>query len=70
MIITNVGGLSELVPHGEAGWVCEPTAESLAAAVVSMYETGRIEHVRNSLKELKQQFSWPSMVKALEEVTS
>ena len=70
MIITNVGGLSELVPHGEAGWVCEPTAESLAEAVVSMYEPGRIEHVRTSLKELKKQFSWPSMVKALEEVTS
>jgi len=70
MIITNVGGLSELVPHGEAGWVCEPTPESLADAVVSMYEPGRIEHVRTSLKELKKQFSWPSMVKALEEVTS
>jgi glycosyltransferase involved in cell wall biosynthesis len=70
MIITNVGGLSELVPHGEAGWVCEPTSESLAAAVISMYEPGRIEHVRTSLKELKKQFSWPSMVKALEEVTS
>jgi hypothetical protein len=35
-----------------------------------MYEAGRIEHVRTSLKELKKQFSWPSMVKALEEVTS
>jgi glycosyltransferase involved in cell wall biosynthesis len=70
MIITNVGGLSELVPHGEAGWVCEPTSESLAAAIVSMYEPNRLDHIRNSLKELKKQFSWPSMVKALEEVTN
>ena len=70
MIITNVGGLSELVPHGEAGWVCEPTSESLAAALVSMYEPNRLDHIRNSLKELKRQFSWTSMVKALEEVTS
>lgn len=70
MIITNVGGLSELVPHGEAGWVCEPTSESLAAALVSMYEPNRLDHIRNSLKELKKQFSWPSMVRALEEVTN
>ena len=70
MIITNVGGLSELVPHGEAGWVCEPMAESLAAAIVSMYVPKRLDHIRNSLKELKKQFSWPSMVKALEEVTN
>lgn len=70
MIITNVGGLSELVPHGEAGWVCEPMAKSLAAAIVSMYVPKRLDHIRNSLKELKKQFSWPSMVKALEEVTN
>lgn len=70
MIITNVGGLSELVPHGEAGWVCEPMAESLAAAIVSMYAPKRLDYIRNSLKELKKQFIWPSMVKALEEVTN
>ena len=69
MIITNVGGLSELVPHGEAGWVCEPTAESLAHAITSMYEGDQLEHIRKSIKELKKQFSWPSMVHALESVT-
>ena len=69
MIITNVGGLSELVPHGEAGWVCEPSAESLADAIVSMYQPNQLEHIRTAIKELKKQFSWPSMVKALESVT-
>ena len=69
MIITNVGGLSELVPHGEAGWVCEPTAESLAHAITSMYEGDQLEHIRKSIKELKKQFSWPSMVHSLESVT-
>jgi glycosyltransferase involved in cell wall biosynthesis len=65
MIITNVGGLSELVPHGEAGWVCEPTPQALADSMVAMYETGRLETMRNNIKELKKQFSWPSMVQAL-----
>lgn len=69
MIITNVGGLSELVPHGEAGWVCEPTAESLAHAITAMYEGDQLEHIRKSIKELKKQFSWPSMVHALGSVT-
>jgi glycosyltransferase involved in cell wall biosynthesis len=69
MIITNVGGLSELVPHGEAGWVCEPTPQALAASIVAMYETGRLETIHINIKELKKQFSWPSMVKALESVT-
>ncbi len=69
MIITNVGGLSELVPHGEAGWVCEPTPEALAESIVAMYEENRLNTMRSSIHTLKQQFSWPSMVKALEAVT-
>jgi glycosyltransferase involved in cell wall biosynthesis len=69
MIITNVGGLSELVPHGQAGWVCEPTPQALAASIIAMYETGRLETIHIKIKELKKQFSWPSMVKALESVT-
>lgn len=69
MIITNVGGLSELVPQGEAGWVCEPTPEALAEAVIGIYEFGILDHIRVSLKSLKKQFSWASMVKQLGEIT-
>lgn len=70
MIITNVGGLSELVPHGEAGWVCEPTAEALAEAIAEMYVPDRLATMCTNIHTLKQQFSWPSMVLALESVTA
>ena len=69
MIITNVGGLSELVPHEEAGWVCDPTAEALSSAIEAMFEGNRLETMRANIHILKQQFSWPSMVGALESVT-
>lgn len=69
MIITNVGGLSELVPHGEAGWVCEPTPQALAEAIGAMYTDNRLASMRSNIQVLKQQFSWPSMVGALEAVT-
>ena len=65
MIITNVGGLSELVPHGEAGLVCEPTAEGLSEAIVSIFEGQNIPQMKENLKELKKQFSWESMVNCL-----
>jgi hypothetical protein len=41
----------------------------LADAIVSMYQPNQLEHIRTAIKELKKQFSWPSMVKALESVT-
>lgn len=69
MIITNVGGLSELVPHQEAGWVCEPTPESLAEAIAAMFAGNRLSDMRVNIHALKKQFSWPSMVGALESVT-
>ena len=65
MIITNVGGLSELVPHGEAGMVCEPTAAGLSEAIVSIFEGQNIPQMKENLKELKKQFSWESMVNCL-----
>lgn len=65
MIITNVGGLSELVPDGEAGFVCEPTPESLAEAILRLEPESVQQSIKINLKELKTQFSWNSMVNCL-----
>ena len=65
MIITNVGGLSELVPHREAGLVCEPNPEAIAEAIVEIFEGQNIPQMKERLKELKKQFSWESMVNEL-----
>jgi glycosyltransferase involved in cell wall biosynthesis len=65
MIITNVGGLAELVPHGEAGWVCEPTVDGLSEALIGITSGDEMAKMRQKLPELKKQFSWTSMVEAL-----
>ncbi len=67
MIITNVGGLAELVPHGKAGYVCEPNAKDLAAAVNEMYDKDVFDTLKAEIKILKQQFSWESMCNMLSE---
>ncbi len=69
MIITNVGGLSELVPHGQAGLVCEANAEALSLALTEIYKPGLLTHIRTQLATLKQQFSWVSLGKALESIS-
>ena len=65
MLITNVGGLAELVPHGEAGWVCEPYVESIAFGLFSVFQEGYLGGIQEKLPELKKQFSWASMVLSL-----
>lgn len=66
-IVTNVGGLPELVPHKKAGLVAEPNAESLARTIGEYFELGEnyfIPHLRTE----KQRLSWHSLVKTISEL--
>jgi D-inositol-3-phosphate glycosyltransferase len=61
MIVTNVGGLSEIVPHGKAGYVVEPTPLSIAAALVDFYENKHLDVFNEGVIEQKKRFSWEAM---------
>ena len=64
MIVTNVGGLPDLVPHEKVGLVVEPTPESIADGMLRFFELGEdffIPHLRVE----KQKYSWPSMVEKI-----
>src|SRR4029078_8930772 len=40
MLVTNVGGLPDLVPDGKVGVVSEPEAASIASHILKLYELG------------------------------
>lgn len=61
MIVTNVGGLPEIVPHGEAGYVVEPTPQSIADALVDFFENNRRDSFTEHVIENKKRFSWKTM---------
>jgi glycosyltransferase involved in cell wall biosynthesis len=71
VIVTNVGGLSEVVLDGITGYTVpsdNPTA--LAEAIIKFYmENKESEFVQNVEKE-KQKYSWDAMVSAIEELAS
>ena len=68
MIVTNVGGLTAMVPDGKAGLVAEPSAASIAEKIMEFYETGE-DHFIPGLREEKNKYTWNNMVKAIEEVS-
>jgi glycosyltransferase involved in cell wall biosynthesis len=64
MIVTNVGGLPDLVPDNKAGLVCEPDPASVAAAIRRFYQLGEdyfIPHLRNE----KSKYSWSNLTRAV-----
>ncbi|MDQ2769578.1 MAG: glycosyltransferase [Bacteroidota bacterium] len=68
MLVTDVGGLAELIPAGVVGYVVPPTPAAIADAVVDFYEQQREESFAAGVRAQKVQFSWPVMVAALKEV--
>lgn len=64
MIVTNVGGLPEMVPHEKAGLVCEPNAASLAMAIDGFFNKVK-DYFMPGLLEEKKKLSWEQMVEAL-----
>ncbi len=62
MIVTRVGGLPEIVPDGEAGYVVEPQPAAIAAAIVDFYEHQREEELAQGVRAGKDRFSWRRLV--------
>lgn len=60
MIVSDVGGLPEIVPHGLAGIVVPPSTEEFASAIKLFYEkelkTRFIEGVRSEKKTIRMGF--------------
>ena len=61
MLVTNVGGLSEIIPDGKIGYVVEPNSLEIANALVDFYENDRIAEFEANIIEEKKKFSWSNM---------
>jgi D-inositol-3-phosphate glycosyltransferase len=71
MLVTNVGGLAELIPDGEVGYVVPPNAVAIADALVDFYtHPAKQSYFEEGTRQVKKQFSWEVMVAALKEVAA
>lgn len=69
MVVTRVGGLPSLVPHGLVGLVAEPSPAGIAEAIRSYLHTGSA-HFLPHLREEKKRYSWEKLTAAIFEVAS
>lgn len=61
MLVTNVGGLSEIIPDKKIGYVVEPESAAIANALVDFFENRRKEVFELNIVEEKKKFSWKNM---------
>jgi len=65
MLVTNVGGLAEIVPHNVVGYVTEKEPKDIADAIFDFYSNNREEKFSKNAAIEKEKFSWKSMVNAI-----
>ena len=65
MLVTNVGGLDEIVPNGKVGYAVSPDARSIADALVDFFKNERLEEFRMNMLNEKEKYSWPKLVEAI-----
>ncbi len=65
MLVTNVGGLAEIIPHMKVGYVVEPDSEEISNALVDFFENKRMEEFTNNILKEKERFSWDKMTGAI-----
>jgi glycosyltransferase involved in cell wall biosynthesis len=62
MLVTDVGGLKEIVPHGKVGYVCEPTSGSVVDAILDFYNNDKEQQFIQGVIDEKTKYSWSKMI--------
>lgn len=69
MLVTNVGGLPDLVPHKKVGWIVEPNSSDIAAGIQSLYQLG-VAHFLPHLRDEKKKYSWEVLANTIRQLAS
>ena len=68
MLVTNVGGLGEIIPDGKVGYVVEPKPSSIADALVDFFDNGRFDAFVEGVRDEKQKYQWSNMTAAIKKL--
>lgn len=70
ILVTDVGGLSEVVPHEKVGYVSEKDPKLIAAYIHDFYQNEREAEFRNAILIEKKKYSWEAFSEAMLELAN
>jgi D-inositol-3-phosphate glycosyltransferase len=68
MLVTDVGGLKEMVQNEKCGYVVEPDPKNIADAIIDYFDNNRKVAFTECVKKEKEKFSWNKMTDSVTEV--
>tara|TARA_B100000768_G_scaffold155570_1_gene152712 strand:- start:175 stop:1314 length:1140 start_codon:yes stop_codon:yes gene_type:complete len=68
MLVTDVGGLAEIIPNKKVGYVTSQNPTHIADAILDFYNNDKEAFFSENVKEFKKNFSWKSFVNGIDEL--
>ena len=65
MVVTNVGGLAEVVPDGKVGFVAEPDPSSIADAIMRFQQPDALPDFEQNIADERRKYSWDTFTEVL-----
>ena len=64
MLVTNVGGLGEIVHHGKMGYAVAPEADAIAEAIKDYFTNDRKDAFTDYVRREKTKYNWDKLTSA------
>ena len=68
MLVTDVGGLAEIVPNNKVGYVTSQNPLDIADAIIDFYSNNREREFEKNAATEKSKFSWQNLINGIEEL--
>ncbi len=65
MLVTNVGGLPELVPNNKVGYVVEPNSNEIQTKLIQFFTEHKEHEFQSNIAQEKLRFTWDKMVDSI-----
>lgn len=69
MLVTDVGGLAELVPHQKVGYVTSQDVNEITDCIFDFYENKRASEFSKNIESERNKFTWESLIEKLFQVS-
>jgi len=68
MLVTNVGGLAEIIPNEKVGYVVEPNPKDIADKLINFFEKNRTNEFHKNIIIEKKKYSWNNITNAFKTI--
>lgn len=68
MLVTDVGGLSEIVPNGRCGYIVKTEPKAISDAITDFFEHNRNSEFTAEVRKEKEKYTWNKMTAAIKDV--